>query len=181
MNRRRAAYKLTVSPVPAPIMERNLRKVLPQRQWQTIRSRALRESGLRCQSCGKRVAEPRELQAHESWTYSTSKTPATARLTEIVVCCANCHWCEHFLLLLKLTYTGQLSEEIMDEVIEHFCSVNKATREEFEKHLARREREWQRRSEFEWTVNYGPFADEVRVAQRERFLRGPLMFARSQH
>src|SRR5579871_917437 len=73
-------YRVSINPIPGPLMERNLRTVLPQRQWQSLRSEALAASGGICARCEMRVRPAAAMHAHEEWSYKISGKSAVARL-----------------------------------------------------------------------------------------------------
>jgi len=146
----------------------NLRRSLGKYRWGKLRKTTLQARGLRCETCGKTETESRRAFVHEEWSYETDAGPAVARLTGLTVTCWFCHMVEHFGAVANMVRSGELRPEAVDEVIAHFCRVNRVAREEFDIHLVEAKAEWFRLSRLEWKVDLAEFEPVVEEAQRKR-------------
>lgn len=155
------SYRLSVRPVPEPLWGVNLRTILGKYRWSKLRSSLIQERGLTCETCGKALEKSRQIQAHEEWSYATSTTPAVAKIERIVLDCWHCHACEHFLRTRNMHAFGDIEDNVVEEVISHFCRVNGISGEDFDRHLEASSAEWRRLSELDWAVDYGQFAELV--------------------
>jgi hypothetical protein len=175
------SLRLQIRPIPKPLHGINLRTTLGKYRWKQLRQSITAERDLCCDTCGKKVESYSALSGHEEWTYDTSQTPAVARVKGILLSCWHCHACDHFPLTLILEREGQITAEGVEEAIAHFCAVNHVGRDGFEQHLRAAMAEWDRLSELEWRVDFGPFAglvDEQRTALRlehTRFRADPVI------
>lgn len=98
------------------------------------------------------------VNAHEQWSYATSRTPAVAKLKGIRLVCRLCHGCEHFGRTMQLIRQGTLTLKIIDEVIRHYCKTNAVRIDDFRRDLERAVALWKERSERgDWTIDYGPY------------------------
>jgi hypothetical protein len=173
---------LSVRPIPRPLWGLNLRAALGTYRWSKVRRGIIAERGLACETCGKKIDEPRSINAHECWSYHTIKTPAVARLDRITLDCWHCHACEHFPRTVQLVQEGVLSEDAIGDTIAHWCRLNGATPLAFDRHFREAMAEWVRLSAFEWTANYGIYAllirqrthAQRRVASRDAGRKGNL-------
>src|ERR1051325_66321 len=136
-------FILRVTPIPLPLFEKNLRKLLNRSRWDAIRHSVIAERGLKCETCGHNCENPTAINAHEEWIYDTSIDPATARINRIVLQCRMCHDCEHFFRMEKvLLKKGIIGKEKLDELIRHFCAVNGVSKGEFVMHRNDSWNEW---------------------------------------
>lgn len=148
--------KLQIAMIPAPLWNFNLREFLTEHRWRKLRNAAVDKHGAFCQTCGKDVSAPRAAHGHEVWEYDTACTPAIARLIGIEIACWHCHMAEHWGRLQTLAAT--LPRAIPD-TIEHYCRVNRCTREDLEEDKKRASAEWRRLSALCWEVDWGDYAD----------------------
>lgn len=151
---------LDIEPVPKPLWHENLRHRLTQAQWRRERAKVIAERGLVCESCGKVEALSKKIAAHEEWSYDTTTTPAVARLLGIKLSCWSCHAVEHIGMAHELATSGAVPHAL-DVAIAHFCTMNGATRAEFEAHKDRVFAEWHRRNQLTWVVDWGAWRDLV--------------------
>jgi len=150
-----------ISPVPLGLWGINLRKVMKQTQWRKIRANIIAERGMKCETCDKALEQSRDVKAHEDWEYDTSKDPAVARLTKIILSCWHCHAIEHFGATKNMVAKGQLTQRAIDDTVAHFCKINKATVEEFENHHNEVFARWSEMNELNWVVDWGLYSEEV--------------------
>lgn len=151
-------FILRVRPIPKPLHGVNLRTHLGDHRWRKLRHSLLDDWTRQCETCRKVVENSSKLSAHEEWEFDTESQPPTATVANIRFVCWHCHACEHFPHTLLLVRSGALSEQAVEDTIEHFCRVNKATKQQFAKHLQAAVKEWARLSEFNFRVDFGKFA-----------------------
>lgn len=153
----RSPYHPHIQLVPVPLWGSNMRKLMPRSQWRKLREALLDRHGLRCAICGAEAEESRTLNAHEEWVYDEASDPATARLTGVTLICWHCHHVGHWGVTKTLVAQGNLTQRAIDDTIAHFCRLNKATKKAFEAHEKQATKEWERRSQRKWRIDYGPF------------------------
>jgi hypothetical protein len=144
--------KLTVEMVPSSTWYNNMRKVVSQETWDTIRRSVYREYGYRCGICGTKG----RMNCHERWDYNDATHVQT--LLGFVALCDLCHWVKHFGL-------AQISPDRVriDDVVGHFMRVNTCDKATCDRHLDEYTKVWQERSKHEWMVDLGQYvsmADE---------------------
>jgi hypothetical protein len=155
------AYRLQITPIPQPLFGVNLRAVLRPSQWNSLRSSLIAERGKACETCRTKVHYTSDLHAHEEWEYDVTSDPACAHIRRIVLQCRKCHGCEHFFRLVVQARKAMVAGWQITDVIEHFCAVNGATREEFDQHAQAAMTNWRRLSSLRWRVNLRPYSDLV--------------------
>ncbi len=167
-------YRPAVRMVPGPLWQRNLRKgrFIPTSRWDKIKAGVFDQHGLTCQTCGKVETEQKRLNVHEEWEYLTDRRPAIARLTGLKISCWHCHMIEHFGVLENMVRSGELTQQAIDNTVEHFCRVNKVGRDEFNEHLARAKTEWAHLNQLKWEVDWGEYAAVVEETALKRKQRG---------
>lgn len=144
--------KLTIELVPATSWYDNLRKVIPQPEWDKLRKRVYAEYGNRCGVCG---AEGR-LNCHEIWKYDDHNHEQ--KLLGFIALCDLCHHVKHIGLAGILAFEGKLDYE---KVVEHFMKVNGCDRKTFERHRDKAFGQWEKRSQHNWKVDLGKYRDLV--------------------
>lgn len=156
--RKAAGRKLAIEMVPEGAWDRSLRKRLRQSYWDKIRKQAYAASGHRCAVCG---AEGR-LSCHEVWDYDDADH--IQRLAGFVALCALCHAVKHLGMARILAGKGALD---YDEVVRHYASVNGVTKKDFEGDNKQAGELWAKRSEHEWTTDYGEYQRIFREGAKE--------------
>jgi hypothetical protein len=141
--------RLTIELVPETSWYSNMRKVLPQRDWDKIRKKAYADAGHRCGVCG---ASGR-LECHERWAYDDNKH--VQKLMGFIALCSLCHHVKHIGLAGILAKEGKLDYE---EVVSHFMRVNECDRKTFDAYRAQAFEVWRKRSSVEWTIDFGEYA-----------------------
>ena len=144
--------KLTIELVPSTSWFRNLRMLVSRSQWDTVRKKVYADYDHRCGICR---AEER-LNCHEIWEYDDRMH--VQKLVGLIALCNMCHHVKHMGHANILASEGKLD---LEEVVKHFIKVNGCRRARFEKHKQQAFDRWRKRSEHEWTVDLGAFADMV--------------------
>lgn len=142
--------KLQIELVPATTWYTNLRKVLPQEEWDKVRRKAYADYSYRCGICG---ASGVRLNCHEVWQYDDEKRLQT--LIGFIALCDMCHHVKHIGLAGILASEGKLD---YNKVVEHFLKVNGCDLKTFERHQDEAFRKWEERSSQKWTVDIGKFS-----------------------
>ena len=138
--------KLNIELVPSSTWYDNVRSQVTATQWKKLRELVLAEHGNQCSVCGN----AKRLAAHEVWAYSEST--ATQTLTGMVALCPMCHHIKHIGLAQLLASQGKLNYA---SVVNHYCSINKCSRKDFEQHVDEAFRQWSARNEKTWKVDTG--------------------------
>jgi hypothetical protein len=164
--------KLHFSLVPCPLWKLNLRAFIKKAQWDNLREHIIDIRGPRCETCGAKEYDG--LHAHEEWHYDTDGVPGLAHLMGIGIQCKRCHQAEHYGLTQMFHMQGHISDEELEEIHQHYCTVNGVSRAVMKAdHDAERER-WVALNKFPWEVVWGPFAameSEVKsVTSTSRFI-----------
>jgi len=132
-------FKLVIELVPSTVWFSSLYQIYKNsnqlNKWRKIKKELFEKEGNRCWICGK---EEKHLEAHEFWEYDDKnhiqKLVAIHHLSEI--CNRIKHigfWCYSQEGKQQLAKAGLSREDLID----HFCKVNKCSKEEFEKHEKR--------------------------------------------
>lgn len=148
--RERKKFKLTIELVPSTMWSKSLYQLYKRRnqldKWREIKRELFEEEGRRFWICG---AENTRLEAHQFWEYDDKNK--VQRLVGIHHICSMCHkvkhigfWCYTEKGIRRLRKEG-LSKE---DLVNHFCTVNNCSREDFEEHEREAFRIWEERSKY---------------------------------
>ena len=146
--------RLTIELVPSTAWGQNLRDVLTQEQWDTLRRLTYKHYGYRCGICH---ASKTTLYCHEIWTYNDTLHVQT--LTGLIALCKMCHHCKHMGHAGILASRGELD---LEQVTAHFLRVNGCSRDDYQAHSRQAWATWQERSRHEWMTDIGKYARLVR-------------------
>jgi len=124
-------------------------------KWNDIKKELYAKEGAKCWICG---AETRALEAHEFWEYDDIKH--TQKLEAIHHLCSFCHKIKHIGLWLH-TEDGErmLKKKGLkrEDMINHFCRVNKCSEEDFTRCEEEAFRIWNDRNKHEWKQDFGKY------------------------
>ena len=148
--------KLSFSLVPFPLWKKNLRAFIPKSQWSNLRQAILDTRGERCEVCG--CGEGGPFHAHEEWEYDTSGIPAIARLIGIGIQCRRCHQAEHIGLSNVFHLKGQISDEELDDIREHYCRINSLPISRMNADYQAEKARWSVYNKYPWKVDWGSYA-----------------------
>src|SRR5262245_12052587 len=112
--------KLCSELVPSTSWYDNMRSVISQTEWDTLRRRVYAEYNYRCGIC---LSKGR-LSCHEIWHYDDQNHIQSLR--DFVALCDLCHHVKHLGLARILANEGKLDYE---KVVEHFMRVNQCDRD----------------------------------------------------
>lgn len=140
--------KLVIELVPSTVWYSSLYRLLPKNEWGRLKDRVFAEEGRECYICG---SKQRPFSLHEFWEYDDDKH--IQKLSGVHHLCNLCHKIKHIGLWCH-TPDGikKLKEEGLgrDDLIEHFCVVNKCSKEEFLEHEDKAFDLWRERSKHQW-------------------------------
>ncbi|MGD0978603.1 MAG: HNH endonuclease [Candidatus Bathyarchaeia archaeon] len=141
--------KLTAELVPSTVWYSSLYRLLPREVWNSIREGIIAEKGRVCEICGE---ENGKMNLHEIWNYDDAKY--IQRLSGFILLCEMCHHAKHIGLAGVLANEGKLD---YNEIARHFCKVNGCSEKEFTKHVDDAFRIWKKRSQHQWTPDFGEY------------------------
>lgn len=145
--------KLKIELVPSTVWESSLYRLLPKEVWNKVRNDFIEKHGRKCQICGETKGI---MNLHEIWNYDDENH--IQKLEGFTLLCRMCHHVKHIGFAGILASQGKLD---YDKVIEHFCIVNKCTREEFEGHKNKTFETWSIRSNFQWQQDFGKYKEFI--------------------
>ncbi len=137
-------YKLCGSLVPEKSFYSNLRKFLPQEEWDILRRAVYKKERNKCHICG--IANI-QLEAHEKWLYDYDNS--TQKLQNIIALCKMCHLNNHLGFSNVLIVEEKLDKK---NLIRHWCQVNNKKEKEFEAYEEKVWRLWDLRNNFTWKI-----------------------------
>ncbi len=155
--------RLEIELVPGPLWRKNLRTVIPRREWERLRGEAIQAAGNRCEICGFQG----QLFGHERWDYNDARFVATLRGLHML--CGLCNLVKHFGKAGALAAEGRVDER---KVVSHFMTVNGVSRSVFADHRDAAFEVWAVRSGKKWTIDFGTYADLVGPGAPRRPYRG---------
>lgn len=140
--------RLAIELVPDKCWYRSLRSIVSGEVWDKIRHKVYKKAGYKCEVCG---ADKVKLYCHELWSYDDETHIQKLRGFECV--CELCHRVNHIGL------AGiQLGEDEYKAVIRHYLKVNECSYGTYELEIDKAFCVWERRSKFDWTIDYGEYA-----------------------
>jgi hypothetical protein len=145
-------FRLGVQLTPRSSWGKNLRSRLSKQRWSTLRDDALAGADNKCELCD--AGEP--LHCHEAWQYDDAQ--GIQRLAGLRVVCEDCHAVHH---LGRTLVRGGVGNRFLEHLVEHFLHVNGCTREDFLRHAIEQLREYKERSQREWSIDLGAYAELV--------------------
>lgn len=129
---------------------------MAKKEWDRIRKAAYAAEDNKYAIC--RVEG--RLNCHESWEYDGANR--VQRLTGFVALCTMCHHVKHLGMASILAQQGHLDYEA---VVRHFMGVNGCNRKTFEDYRKGVFDQWRKRSNHEWSVNFGEYAGLMKEVQ----------------
>ncbi len=141
--------KLRIELVPRPLWCKSLRCLLPGEIWDKIWVKYYGKHGGKCEVCGW---PKRPLHLHEEWKYDDKKH--IQKLSRLRFLCEKCHWTVHL-------GQGQIevggTELNYNDIVKHFCKVNRCSKRDFNRCSNEARRIWEKRSEYEWKQDFGKY------------------------
>ena len=149
---------LSVELVPRTSWYDNVRSKVSRDVWDSVRTHFKKPS---CQFCGYRG----KLFCHEVWKYD-DKTHIQ-KLIGFRSICGMCHNIKHLGLAGLMAQRGDLDYA---QLIKHYCAVNGCTREDFLRDRAEAFDLWERRSQYEWTVDMS-YLDSLGIVRVREWMK----------
>ena len=153
------SYKLTIELVPKTIWFDSIAQICKKtnqtKKWELIKKKIFETEGLQCWICGK---EDTRLEAHEFWMYDDDKR--IQKLTAIHHLCGLCHKIKHIGLWCHTERGKSLLSKAglsRDDLIRHFCMINKCSEEDFEQHEQKAFIIFSQRSKYAWIQDFGEY------------------------
>jgi len=140
--------KLTIELIPSTCWGSNLREALSKSEWDDLRHQTYNEYSHKCGICG---ASGR-LNCHELWKWDDGEHRQI--LGGLIALCDLCHHVKHIGFAEVLAGEGKLD---INDVISHFCLVNRCARSDFRQHYDAALSIYEKRSQHEWTTDFGPY------------------------
>jgi len=141
--------RLEIELVPRTVWFSSLYHMLPLEIWASIREKHIQTTGARCEICG---SSQRPLQLHEMWQYDDEKH--IQKLLGFELLCRKCHSIQHIGLAMIRAGAGGVN---YDMLAEHFCRVNRCSRQDFDRHVDKAFKVWRERSKHKWSQNLGEY------------------------
>lgn len=145
---------LTAELVPSTVWFSSLYRLMSRDAWNSIRDGIIRENGRKCQICGETDGT---MNLHEIWEYDDVNY--VQKLKGFLLLCRMCHHVKHIGLAGILADEGKLD---YNEVIKHFCRVNKCSKKDFEKHVDRAFEIWRERSKHQWKQDFRNYKEFIK-------------------
>lgn len=129
--------------VPETAWWSNLRSNLPGKDWQKLRKVALAAASDECEIC--RFRNPKRApDVHEEWAYDEENS--IQRLTRLICLCTWCHAAKHY------GRTCAIGDKAVVDA--HICKVNRWSQAQLDAYAGEQMREWERRSQREWLIDF---------------------------
>jgi len=173
-------FVLKMEIVPEPCWFFNLRKLFTASKWFEVRTRVYGEFLYTCPFCGSEHWDDRYpweipkaigggLHAHEIWRYDDEIH--TQFLDGITAICPTCHSIKHMFLTQKRVEEGALK---MEDIISHFCTVNKCMPQDFHQILKYEMLVYHERGKYQWLLDIGDYFEYLAPKSAEYIVDGKL-------
>jgi hypothetical protein len=134
--------RLLIELVPSTCWFSNLRSLLTEDEWKSLKSKTFKSANYACQICDGRGDEW-PVECHEEWSYDESC--GVQSLVRLLALCPDCHQSKH---------PGMASiEGKQEEALNHLALINGWSRLAAENYTELAFKEWKRRSQRKWTVD----------------------------
>jgi len=147
--------KLELEPIPEKSWGYSLARLLPTPVWDSLRRDVYRRYDYTCAICG---ATNTQVQCHEVWGYHDRKR--IQYLKGLQCLCANCHCVKHWGRTVVAVHKGQLPQDYLERLTEHFCKVNKCSKGDFDLHKVKVGNKHQKRTKHQYKIDFGKFTPE---------------------
>lgn len=135
-------FRLTIELVPATTWGENLRSGLRSSEWDLLRKDIYKQAGYKCQICGGKGPKW-PVEAHELWDFDDVTHVQT--LKGLIALCPKCHGVKHLGRHYQMGHA--------EPYLFHLAKVNGISFEEAMLYFGDELKIWQRRSQFQWTLD----------------------------
>ena len=143
------SLKLSIDLVPVTARENSVRKNVSGGVWEEIQVECFKTYDNKCGLCGAGG----KLACHEVWDYDD--TTHTQRLNGFIALCQDCDNIKHIGIAQIRADKGEVDFGLL---IEHFCAVNKCSREIFDVNYFQTFAMFMQRNAFSWRPDYGNYS-----------------------
>ena len=147
--------KLTIELVPSTSFYKNVRSILPKKEWDRLRKECYAKAKFKCQICGDvgtNQGYKHKLECHEIWEYKES---GVQLLKELISLCPRCHQVKHIGRTIAIGKKKQ--------AYEHLAKVNKWNMELVELYIGACFQEHKERSKIKWKLNVRVLTEKFKV------------------
>lgn len=155
--------KLAIELVPSTVWYSSIyqyyKKSNNMQKWHEIKKELFSKEGNKCWICKK---ETKYLEAHEFWEYDDMRH--IQKLQAIHHLCDICHKIKHIGLWLHTQDGARMLKNkglTKEDIIHHFCNVNKCTLLDFKRHEDEAFRVWSKRSKHQWKQEFGRYDPKI--------------------
>jgi len=134
--------KLTIGLVPKSSWLNNVRAIVTDKQWDTIRSSVYSKAYYMCEICGE-VGPNHPVECHEIWSYDDKSL--IQKLEGMISLCPNCHMVKHIGL-------AQIQGKF-NKALKHFMHVNGLDKDKAVKLIDDSFKIWEKRSKKKWILD----------------------------
>lgn len=153
------SLKLEIELVPSTAWHESIYQICTKNKklkvWQEFKEKLFLEEGRKCYICGQ---DNIKFEAHEFWNYDGINH--IQKLIAIHHLCHLCHKIKHTGLWFETDYgLENLKKQNLttEDLIDHFCKVNKCTKEDFLKHKIESFKLFNERSKYNWIQDFGKY------------------------
>lgn len=137
-------YRLWENPTPNRSGLANLKKILPNNDWDILRKAVYKKNLYKCKICDKANTV---LYAHEEWKYIYEKS--IQQLRDIIPLCNLCYLHKHLGWAIFKIQNKELDE---DQFVQHWCILNNEQDYHFEEYMEIMYKFAELRNEINWIV-----------------------------
>lgn len=143
---------LEIEPITSSNWGLSLARLLDKPVWDSLRREVYLNARYVCVICG---ATDTQMNCHEVWKYKDKRK--IQFLADFECICRKCHDIKHWGRTAALVHQGQLPTKYLQELTDHFCTVNGCTPMDFELHKVDIGDKMQKRNKFHYHIDYGKF------------------------
>lgn len=146
---------LTIELIPNTAWGQNLRAVLSQRDWDTIRKWSYRAASYHCEICGesgKDQGYAHAVECHEKWEWFVNNLTGQAMqvLVGVITLCPECHKVKHF---GRTVAVSPDPEQTTNALLARIQRINNWTMSQVFDHKAAAFDEWEQRNNYTWELD----------------------------
>lgn len=147
--------KLTIELIPTTSAYKNVRTILPKKEWDRLRKESYAKAKFKCQICsdiGTNQGYRHKLECHEIWGYQND---GIQYLKELISLCPLCHQVKHIGRAIAI---GKKKK-----VFEHLAKINKWSKQDVENYVGFCFQVHKERSKIKWKLNLKILTEKLKV------------------